>query len=91
MIRRRTGGLVLLYLLTVRVLFIACVLIAAFTIVGFATGWIEIQRGRQTTTIEVDTRKVKAAAADAVEAGKDLIEEAGEELQEIGDEDKPAT
>jgi len=69
-----------------RTLFVlACVLIAAFTVVGYASGWIEVRRDPQQdkAVIEVETGKAKEAARDAVVKGQELAKQAGEKIEQF--------
>lgn len=62
-----------------------CVLIAGFTIVGYAVGWVTISQDRQQqkTTIEVETGKVKEAAEEAVDKSQELLQRAGDKIQDM--------
>lgn len=73
--------------------FIACVLIAAFAVVGYAAGWIEFHRDGQhdKATIEIQTGKVKHSVEQSVEKGKELVEDAGDKLQSITSGDSAIT
>ena len=44
-------------------------------IVLFANGWLTVNKGPQSTTIEVKTHEIKQATEHAVEQGKEFIEE----------------
>lgn len=63
---------------------IACILIAAFAAVGYAAGWItfEHDKVRHEATIQIDTGEVNQAAENALERGQELIEQAGEKIQD---------
>ena len=67
-----------------RTLFAYCfLLILAGTLIGYAAGWINFKHETQKTTIEIETSEIKEAAKEAVESGKEFIEESGEKLSEI--------
>jgi hypothetical protein len=58
--------------------------VIVFALVGYGMGWLHFQRTEQKATIEIETQQIEQAAEDAVDKSKDLVREAGEELQELG-------
>lgn len=76
----------------IRGLFVfACVLIATFAVIAYASGWIEVRHDSQQdkATIEVETGKAKQAAEDAVTKGKELIQDAGDKIEKLREQPAP--
>ena len=67
-------------------LLLGCVLVAAFFVVGYAAGWIRVQRDPQknTATIQIDTGEMQAEANQAAQKGEQLIEQAGDKIRDLG-------
>jgi hypothetical protein len=75
--------------------FLACVLIATFAVIGYASGWIEIRHQPQQdkAVIEIETGKAKQAAKEAITKGQELVQEAGDKIGQLGKQgaSSPAT
>ena len=65
---------------------VACVAIAAFAVVGYASGWIVFQHDEEKATIEIKTDEIQKSADDAIEKGEQFIDKAGDSLQPAEDE-----
>ncbi len=70
-----------------QIFFVVCVLIAAFTVIGYAAGWVKIDHNKQQekATIEIDTGQVKKSVERSVDKGKDLVKEVGDKLENTVD------
>jgi hypothetical protein len=60
---------------------VACVAIAVFAIVGYASGWITFQHDVDKATIEIKTDEIQKSADDAWKKGEELMEDAEQKLQ----------
>ena len=87
---QRRGASVLSVLATL--FLILCLLIAGFAVVGYAAGWVKFQHDetQEKTTIELETGEVKRATEEAVDQGRKMLNETGEQIQEITDTDDEA-
>ncbi len=65
-----------------------CVLVTGFAVIGYFAGWVTFTHNpqEQKETIEVKTGKVQKAAAEAVEQGKELINKAGDKIDQLKNE-----
>jgi hypothetical protein len=70
-----------LFIIAKKLFYFACVLIACFTVVGYAAGWVKFERHpqQQLTTIEIKEGEVRQDVQQAVEKGKELVEEFGDQ------------
>lgn len=61
------------------------VVIAGIIVIGFASGWITVQKHDDRTTIDIDTREMRSTADEAVEEGKEALHDVKSGLQRLGD------
>jgi hypothetical protein len=52
------------------------VLLIAFVVTSFAVGWMNIRQYTDKTAIEIETDKMKDSAGQALDKGKELLDEA---------------
>jgi hypothetical protein len=66
-----------------------CVLIVAIAVVGYEAGWVTFQQDDQQerATIEVETGKVRRAAEEAVDKGRELLQRADDQIRNLKTED----
>jgi hypothetical protein len=66
-----------------------CVLVVAIVVVGYEAGWVTFQQDDQQerATIEVETGKVRRAAEEAVDKGRELLQRADDQIRNLKTED----
>ena len=68
-----------------RVLATLAILLVVLVAVGFAVGWITLERSPEKATIDVNTRAIEQAADETIQSSKEAIDEAAKSIEKAVD------